>query len=335
MNPAPAYVLAGPEIGKRAAFIAEIRKALAKSSGQDPEIHKLYSGDTPVAELLLLLRNGSLFSPGRLVEYRGAETVKSKPEIAELKGYLAAPSADAVILFVTDTFSVEKSLEDAVGKEYKKTFFEMFENEKNRWVQSRLEASGLSIDEAGIETLLELVENETGALETACLGLAAGFPPGSRLGEAEVEAAVARNRREDSFSLFERMTSSDLETALCVLDAVLADRQSAAVPIVSALLWSFRRLQRLHAACARGVGFDDACLQLGIRGRTIQRQSQTAMKRYSLADCERIIRLISTQDALVRSMGTIFDRSLLQLLVYGIMNRGGALDPAAPIGTFL
>ncbi len=335
MNPVPAYVLAGPEIGKRSAFIAEIRQALAKNSGQDPEIHKLYAADTTVSELLLLLRNGSLFSSGRLVEYRGAETVKAKTELAELKAYLASPAGDAVILFVTDTFSVEKSLEEAVGKENKKTFFEMFENEKNRWVQSRLAASGLSIDDAGIETLLELVENETGALEAACLGLAAGFPPGSNLGEAEVEAAVARNRREDSFSLFERIATSDPETALSVLEAVLADRQGGAVPILSALTWSFRRLHKLHTACAEGSSFEAACLRLGIRGRTVQKQSQMAMKRYSLADCERIIRLISSIDGLVRSMGTIFERTLLQLLVYGVMVRKGAIDPAAPVGAFL
>jgi DNA polymerase-3 subunit delta len=335
VNPASAYILAGPEIGKRGAFIAEIRKAMAKNAGQDPEVHKLYAGDTAISELLLLLRNGSLFSSGRLVEYRGSETVKSRPELAELKAYLASPSPDAVLLFVTDSFSLEKSLEEAVGRENKKTFFEMFENEKNRWIQSRLEAADISIDEAGIETLLELVENETGALETACLGLAAGYPPGSRLGEAEVEAAVARNRKEDSFSLFERITGSDLDTALSVLDAVLADRQSAAVPILLALLWSFRRLHKLHLSCARGSSFENACLQAGIRGRTVQRQSQVAMKRYSLADCERIIRLISTQDGLVRSMGTVFERCLLQLLVYGIMNRAGSLDPAVPIGTFL
>ncbi|MDP2792048.1 MAG: DNA polymerase III subunit delta [Rectinemataceae bacterium] len=335
MNPSPVYILAGPEIGKRNAFVAEIRHALAKKTGQDPEGHKLYSTDASVTDLVLLLRNGSLFSPGRLVEYRGAESVKGKSDVSVLKSYLAAPAGDTVLLLVTDSFSVEKAIEDAVGKECKKTFFEMFENEKNRWIQSKLGALGLSIDDSGIETLLELVENETGALESACLGLAAGFPPGSRLGEAEVEAAVARNRREDSFTLFERIATSDPETALSVLEAVLADRQGGAVQIVSAITWSFRRLQRLHDFCREGTDAEAACFKLGIRGKTAQRQNLAAMKRYSLADCERIIRLIGAMDGLVRSMGTVFERSLMHLLVYGIMVRKGELDPGAQVGAFL
>ncbi len=69
-----------------------------------------------------------------------------------------------------------------MGKDRKKTFFEMFESEKPRWIERKLRELGLAIDEGGIEALLELVENESGALDAACSRLAVIFPQGGDSG---------------------------------------------------------------------------------------------------------------------------------------------------------
>src|SRR5512133_3702014 len=162
-----AYLLAGPEAGKRTAFIAELRETIKTADKAAPEEHRAYASETSLGELLGGLRNGSLFASRRLVEYRGAELIKGKEDLGALKEYLASPAPDAVLLLVTESFYVEKALEEAIGKERKRTFFEMFESEKPRWIEGRMRALGLSIDESGIEALLELVENESGALDAA------------------------------------------------------------------------------------------------------------------------------------------------------------------------
>lgn len=320
-----AYLLAGPEIGKRAAFAAELRSAIAAADGAPPEEHRAYASETGVGEVLGLLRNGSLFSSRRIVEYRGAELIKGKEDLGAMAGYLAAPAPGAVLLLVTEAFYAEKALEEAVGKDRKKTFFEMFENEKPRWIERKLREAGLGIDEGGIEALLELVENESGALEAACSRLALVFPSGATLREGDVEAAIARNRQEDAFSLFERIATGDMESALETLEAVLADRRGDAVQVISALTWSFRRLGRLHALIREGEGLESACMKLQIRSKALQRQSAAAVRRYPRAECERIILLASTFDAKARTMGSLYERTLLQLLVYGIMVKKGEL----------
>jgi len=322
------YILAGPEAGKRASFIGELKAAIAASDGAPPEEHRHYASETGVSALLGVLRNGSLFASRRLVEYRGAELARGKEDLTALAGYIAAPAPDAVLLLVSDSFYLEKALEDAVGKDRKRTFFEMFENEKPRWVASKLRELGIGADEGGVEALLELVENETGALETACAQLAAAYPPGTVLSEGDVESSVARNRREDAFSLFDRMASSGLAEALEALEAVLADRRGDAVQIVSALAWSFRRLAKLHALVEEGSDFESACYKLQIRSKAVQRQSSQALRRFSRTDCGRILLLTSDIDSRARSMGSSYERALLQLLVYGIMLKKGALDLA-------
>jgi len=320
------YLLAGPETGKRAAFGAELRSAITALDKAPPEEHRAYASETPVGEVIGLLQNGSLFSSRRIVEYRGAELIKGKEDLGAVAAYIAAPAHDAVLLLVTEAFYVEKALEEAVGKERKRTFFEMFENEKPRWVEKKMRELGLGIDEGGIEALLELVENESGALETACTRLALVFPPGATLGEEEVEAAIARNRQEDAFSLFERIATGDLESALETLEAVLADRRGDAVQIISALTWSFRRLGRLHALLEEGEGLESACMRLQMRSKALQRQSAAAVRRFPRGDCERIVHLASAFDGRARTMGSLYERSLLQLLVYGIMVKKGELE---------
>jgi DNA polymerase III subunit delta len=321
-----AYLLAGPEAGKRAAFVAELRAAIAQADGAPPEAHRAYATETGIGELLGILRNGSLFASRRLVEYRGAELIKGKEDLGSMAAYLASPAPEAVLLLVTDSFYVEKALEEAVGKDRKRSFFEMFENEKPRWIESKLRELGLGIDESGIEALLELVENESGALEAACSRLAVVFPPGATLAEGDVEAAIARNRQEDAFSLFERVTSGGLEEALETLEAVLADRRGDAVQIISAIIWGFRRLCKLHALVDAGEGLESACMKLQIRSKALQRQSAQAIRRYPRRACERIVLLASTFDAKARSTGSAYERTLLQLLLYGIMVKNGELE---------
>jgi DNA polymerase III subunit delta len=321
-----AYLLAGPEVGKRAAFCAELRSAIAAADGSPPEDHRFYASETLVGDVLGLLRNGSLFSSRRVVEYHGAELVKGKEDLGQIAAYLAAPSPDAVLLLITEFFYVEKALEDAIGKERRRSFFEMFENEKPRWVRNKMRELGLGIDEDGIEALLELVENESGALEAACSRLAVLFPRGAELGEDEIEATIARNRQEDAFSLFDRIVTGGLDEALGTLEAVLSDRRGDAVQIISALTWAFRRLRRLHMLIEGGEGFESACLKLQMRSKALQRQSAAAIRRYPRAECERIILLASNFDARARSMGSAYERTLLQLFIYGIMVKKGALE---------
>lgn len=324
----PVYLLAGPEAGKRAAFIDEIKAAILASDGGPAEEHRLYASDVGINDLLSLLRNGSLFSSRRLVEYRGAELIKTKDELKSMAEYLAAPAQDAVLILVTEAFYAEKALEEAVGKARKRTFYELFDNEKPRWVESRMRERGLSIDAEAIETLLELIENDTADLEAACARLALVFPEGSRLMPEDIEAALARNRQEDAFSLFARMVEDEVGWALETLDAVLADRSGGAVQIISALTWSFRRLLKLHALLDGGEGFDTACLKLGIRAKSLQALHRQAVRRYPRPDCERIIGLAASFDAHARSLGSVLERPLLQLLVFGAMVKAGRLELA-------
>ena len=323
--PSPCYILAGPEFGRRESFVAELVKTCAALDGASPEYHRLYSSEAQPDEAVGILRNGSLFASRRIVEYRGAEALSNKSQISPITEYLASPSGDAVLLLVTEGYSLAKALEAAAGAANKIMFWELRDAEKPAWLRDRLAADKLSAEDGAIDALLELVENETSAMESACIFLAACFPPGARLSADDMEAALSRSRREDAFSLFDRMASGDLASALGVLDAVLADRQSDPAQIIAALVWSFRKLGRIQLLAASGESPEEAFRIEKVTSKTGQKKFRAAMRRYSDKDCSRILRAISeTEGALRGGYPASFARTLLHLLVRSAMTRKGS-----------
>lgn len=318
----PVYILAGPEIGKKEAFVAGLRSSLAAEGSASPEYSRLYAAEVSAEQLVGILRNPSLFSAKRLVEYRNAEALAGKASIDALAAYIKNPADDAVLLLVTEAYSLAKPLETAAGAACKKMFWELRETEKPGWIKDRLARYRLSADSAAVDIMLELVENETSALESACLVLAACFPEGSRLGADDVEAALSKTRQEDAFSLFDRLAESDLSSALSVLDSLLSSRQSEASQIIAALVWSFRRLERLQLAAAQGLSPEEAFAREKITSKTAQKKFKSAMRRYSAQDCELILRAASETDGALRGgYPASFARPFLQLFIRAAMDK--------------
>lgn len=321
---APVWILAGPEVGLKESFVADQIARIRANGEGEPEIHRLYAGDSAVHDVLMLLRNSSLFSPWTVVELRNIEQLTQKADLEALAAYCRAPAENALLLLETEAYRVPDILEKSVPPSCRKTFFELFESELTGWVRRELSASSLKIDDDAVESLLELVPHDTTSLKSACLILSSSFPAGTQLRAADVEAAILRSRPEDAFSLFDRIAQGELETALEVLNAVLDSRRGDASQIIAALVWSFRRIQRLGEALAQGERFEDACLREQARSKTVQRQLRAALSRYAVKDCRRIIVALSETEAALRSpVGNSFSRQLLQLLITSIIIEKG------------
>lgn len=320
----PCYILAGPETGRRDTFVKELIATCTAKDKAAPEFSRFYAGEIAPEQLVGLLQNGSLFASRRIIEYRNVETVTGKSAISALESYIKNPADDAILLLETETYSLPKALETAAGAANKKMFWELRDSEKPAWIRERLARDRLTAEDGAIDAILELVENETSALDSACCMLAACFPDGTRLGADDAEAVLSKSRQEDAFSLFDRMAGSDLTSALSVLETILADRQSDAAQIIAALVWSFRKLERLQLAIASGLSSDEAFRLEKVVSKTGQRKFRTAMQRYSAEDCARIVRAASeTEGALRGGLSTLFSRPLLHLLVQSAMVRKG------------
>ncbi len=320
----PVWILAGPEVGLKDAFIADIIAKARQLGGDEPEVQRIYAGDSSPSDAIALLQNSSLFSPWVIVEFRNADQISQKTDIDAMVKYCSSPAEQAVLLLETENYSVPKAIEKVVPPSCRKTFFELFENELAGWIRRELSQSRLSIDEDALESFLELVPHDTNSLKAACLILSASFPPGGMLGASDVEAAILRSKPEDAFTLFEKIAQGDLSLSLEVLNSVLDSRRGDANQIIAALVWSFRRLARIGEAVANGERFEDVCIREQARSKTVQRQLRSALDNYKPEDCRRIISALSETEAAIRGpLGSAFDRQLLHLLIISIITQKG------------
>lgn len=316
----PVLIVGGPEIGRRNDFIRQSLERCAKEWGEKPEEHRIYAQDLGVPALLDLLMNGSLFSAGKFVQYLGADQIKAKAEVQALAAYAKNPTERTTLVLVSDGYGVDKAIEDAVGKDAKKIFWELSSAEMERWVRDYFASQGLAIAPEAAEALLELVENNTEALRGECSRLALFFPKGARVEEADVERYISHNRSEDAFSLFDRMAAGTLEQALEILAALLADRDGGGVGLLAGLLWSFRRLSSLHAAMEDGKPYEAAARGLRITSRKLLAQYDAARRRWPPAACRAIIAYGVEVDAQLRALGSVHERTLLELFVYAAVS---------------
>lgn len=312
----PVHILSGPETGRRNDYIKQLKAQCHKEWQEEPESHKLYAHETPADQVLALLLNGSLFAGSKFVVYSGADQLKGKADIQAVVDYIRHPAERTVLILVSETYGVDRSIEEAVPKEAKKIFWELSAGEMERWVSDFFAGKGIRIDSEALELILELVETNTEALRAECNRLALFFPHGACIREQDIEQYIAHNRSEDAFSLFDRMATGTFEQALETWAAIQNSRESNGVNLLAGLLWSLRRLQNLHEGMQDGNSFEQAARALRISSRKLLAVYDSARRRWPAKLCQQLIAYGVETDIQLRASGQAHEQSLVELFIY-------------------
>jgi DNA polymerase-3 subunit delta len=323
------YLLLGPEEGEKDAFVKRLLGAAGREHGGPPEVRRCYPFETDLGQVLAELANGSLFASFRVAIMQNAEELKSKREVDLLAAYAAHPSPDtALLLLSAEVGRMDKRIERLVTKERKVIFWELFESQKQGWVNNFFRARGIGIEPEAVDFLLDMVENNTRELQSICERLALFFGKGSRIGYQDVERLLYHSKEENGFTLFEKLAARDLEAGLEVLAKILLSRDSDAVQLLALLSAQLRKLFAYQRLLGENYGAAEAAARLEIRGKRQQQIFAEASRRYSQEELRRITRLTALFDYRARSLKAALHPTLLQLYLYYAMVRGG-LPPEA------
>ena len=85
----PVWLFTGPEAGEKNDQVEALRRGAKKSFG-DLEDYKFYAEDIKAADLITLLQNGSLFSSGKFVTVKNAESFRLKDDVARLVEWISS-----------------------------------------------------------------------------------------------------------------------------------------------------------------------------------------------------------------------------------------------------
>jgi len=327
---APVYLYTGPEAGERNDAVEAVRQNLQKKFGSSDDF-TYYGGDVRIPDVVAQLRTDSLFTPASFIVIRNAEVIKSKEDIELLGQWISNPSENNVLVFTSDEISVDPKLSKLIPKENTKIFWEMDESRKSSWVNNFFRKNGYYIEPDAVELILELIENNTEELKSECSRFLLCFPKDHAITSSDVDQILSHNREENSFTLFDAMTDIDsapqkrLENSLAILQKILLTKNNNSVMLLAGLVSCFRKLSLWKTLHSAGSYPEESTLKSnGFTSKKARNQYARASKVWSSGQCMAIISLISKTDMEMRSLGTVFSQTQLELLLYQIIIKKGA-----------
>jgi DNA polymerase-3 subunit delta len=302
------YIFLGPEIGKKQDAIAELRKKLSGSG--TPEEWVFYAGETPAVDIANTVLNHSLFSSSRLFIIKNAEQLKKKEDVSLIASCMGNLESDTVMVLVSDENRLAAGLDDSVAKNNRKVFYELFESEKNQWVRDFFRREGRSISPDGIDTILEMVENNTDALRRECSRLMLFLPTDRPATAQDVEQWLSHSREESAFTLFSRIAAGDISRSIESLHTLLAAKESPQ-SILAGLAWCFRKLRDYLALLEGGEPNSFDLKKIGLSSPKARDDYAAAARRYNARSVDACIALNAEYDILTRASGTALEQILM------------------------
>lgn len=328
----PIYLYIGPEFGERNDAVDAVKANLKKKYPTVDE-YLFYLSETPLAQAMTTLQNGSLFSDASCVVIRGCEAIKLKGDIQMISSWLESnPDDSATLILVSDETKVDAKLEKLIPKENFKTFWEMFENQRLPWLMKFFSKNGYYLEEEAGELILEMIENNTEALRNECSRFFILFPQGTTITTENVEQILEHNREETPFTVFNKLTDISkepgerLELALSALQKMRLSKENSAVLILAGLTSCFRKLQTWHRMMAENPYPDEMSYKVnGFGSKIMRKQYQNGAKIWSAGQTAAVLALISATDMMCRSGSNALEDIYLQKALYEIvMKKGGS-----------
>jgi DNA polymerase-3 subunit delta len=308
------YLFTGPEIGEKADETAKVRAALREKYGDTLEETSFYALENSVGEMTGIMLSGSLFSSARLFIIKNAEAIKKKEEVKALVQVLENLDGTTTVILLSDENGIDRAIEKAVGGN-KKIFWEMFDSRKKEWLQSFFRREGFAITENAVDTILEMVENNTDALRSQCRNLLLFCDKTKPVTEADVERLLSHTRSESTFTLFSAVASGSIEKSLEILHTLL-DAKEGSVSIFAGLLWCWHKLRDYKMLLASGGANDLELKKIGLSSSKVRQDYINAARIYSAESVDRCITLAAETDIQIRSAGPSLERLLLELYLY-------------------
>ena len=318
------FLLLGPEEGDKAEYIRKLIQNVHKAGDDKPEVVKFYPYDLNIVDVIVYLRNGSLFSQYRVGILSTVEELTRKSDVQALVEYAQNPAANTTLLLLSDTIrEVDKRIKAAVKKENTIIFWEMFENQKVGWVTNFFRKNGITIASAACQFLLEMIENNTQELRSVCGRLVHFFGKDSVIDIEDVEKYVYHSKEENVFSLFEKIAQRDFKAAVEILNTILLSGEAEPIRLLSGILWQLRKLDSFKRLHGDNYQVEEVFKRIGIMGKGNQKIYLTAHRQYERDEVEAIHSLLYEFDKRIRFAKSDLQKYLLELFLYYCIVRGG------------
>ena len=308
-----AYIFLGSELGKKQEAVDTVRKNFPTA-----EEFTYYAFETPANVIADTLLNQSLFADSRLVIVKNAELIKKDDDIKLIISSVKSMGKNSTLILLSDENRLAAGLDDAVPKANKQIFYELFEREKAEWIRSFFKNEGINIDKDCVDTILEMVENNTAALKLECSRLIHFLPKNRRIKPEDIEEWLSHNREESVSTLFSRIAAADLSKALESTASMLAAKESAQ-GILAGLARNFRKLGDYLVLLETGNTSFPELKKIGLSVPKIKDDFSAAAHRYNAEAVETCLALTAEYDTLLRSPVAALENILMDRYILALV----------------
>lgn len=316
-----AWLFLGPEIGQKRAAIGELYERFASGTSVDRAVH--YAFDVKLDLLMADMAAPDLFGSRRFVELRAVDRLTRKPDIELIGAWIRRGVSDAALVMTSDETRVDARLQNLVPAAHRKVFWELFDNEKRRWLGSRLRDAGLEPAEETVSYILDTVENNTEALGQAVQRLRSASS-GSVLTPSLVAEVLGDSREESTFRLWDVIVDAELERAMRILHRLREAGEGETGRVLTHLLWQVRRLRAIRQSMDEGqVSLQQAAQSAGVRSKLAIRGLERQMRILDANDLRWMLVALADTEVDSRSFPAAAGPLLLDRLVYRLIRRRG------------
>ena len=314
------YLLTGPELGEKKAYIDSIRTEIKKQYGDEIEEYTFYPYDSDMSEVIGAAESLGMFSSFKLIFINDAAELKKK-DVELFLQYLKKPAEDAVLIFTDSGMKVDAKLKKAVAEE--KVFWELKEPQMRSYIQNYFRKLGTPIDSDAAAFIASNCDANTLSVKNECDKLALFFDSKEPITLEAIEEMLFNGKDENVFTLYDQLLTGTPEKATEIAKNLMMSSDGAPIQLLGGLIWQLRRLLGVRSMMDQGVSVYEACVKNGVTTKRGQANHTAGAQRYSTDDLEKIMATCARYDELFRSVRTEMQETLFPVFLYEVMIKKG------------
>ena len=314
------YLLTGPELGEKKAYIDSIRTEIKKQYGDEIEEYTFYPYDSDMSEAIAAAESLGMFSSFKLIFINDAAELKKK-DVEMFLQYLKKPAEDAVMIFTDSGMKVDAKLKKAIADE--KIFWELKEPQMRSYIQNYFRKLGTPIDSDAAAFIASNCDANTLSVKNECDKLALFFDGKEPITLEAIEEMLFNGKDENVFTLYDQLLTGTLEKATEIAKNLMMSSDGAPIQLLGGLIWQLRRLLGVRSMMDQGVSSYEACVKNGVTTKRGQANHTAGAQRYTTADLEKIMATCAHYDELFRSVRTEMQETMFPLFLYDVMVKKG------------
>ena len=314
------YLLTGPELGEKKAYIDSIRTEIKKKYGDEIEEYTFYPYDSDMSEVIGAAESLGMFSNFKLIIINDVAELKKK-DIDLFLQYLKKPSEDSVLIFADSGMKVDAKLKKAVGEE--KVFWELKEPQMRSYIQNYFRRLGTTVDSDAAAFIASNCDANTLSVKNECDKLALFFDSKEPITLEAIEEMLFNGKEENVFTLYDQLLVGTLEKATEIARNLMMSSDGAPIQLLGGLIWQLRRMLGVRTMMDHGVSTYEACVKNGVTTKRGQATHSAGAQRYTTTELEKIMATCARYDELFRSVRTEMQETLFPVFLYEVMVKKG------------